>query len=186
MLDTGADTCGNRPKMIHSAAMQIETRPIADLLPYPNNAKMHSDEQITKIAASIKEFGFNNPVLIDQDGGIIAGHGRIEAARKLNMQDAPTITLAHLSEAQKKAYILADNRLAEVGSEWDLDLVSIELEQIAELDLDINMTGFDFSFIDHPEFDPATEEEQGSLGELQPKYIECPHCKTVFDSNDET
>ena len=140
--------------------MQIESRNIADLLPYPNNAKLHSEEQITKIAASIKEFGFNNPVLIDQDGGIIAGHGRVDAARKLNLSDVPTITLAHLTEAQKKAYILADNRLSEIGSEWDLDLVSIELEGLLDLDMDIDLTGFDDSWLQVEEAEGLTDEDE--------------------------
>lgn len=144
--------------------MQIENRNLSDLLPYPNNAKTHSDEQIAKIAASIKEFGFNNPVLVDNDGGIIAGHGRVDAARKLNLTELPTITLGHLTEAQKKAYILADNRLAEIGSEWDLDLVALELDQIAELDLDIDLTGFDDSLmisgevVDFPELASGDKE----------------------------
>jgi hypothetical protein len=126
--------------------MIIENRNLSDLLPYPNNAKTHSDEQIAKIAASIKEFGFNNPVLVDSDGGIIAGHGRVDAARKLNLTELPTITLGHLTEAQKKAYILADNRLAEIGSEWDIGMVSLELEDLDIAGFDTVLTGFDDDF----------------------------------------
>ena len=92
--------------------MEIKQRNIDKLIPYANNARTHTQEQIAKIAASIKEFGFCNPVLIDKDDGIIAGHGRIEAARKLGLKEVPTITLGHLTDAQRKAYILADNRMA--------------------------------------------------------------------------
>ncbi len=92
--------------------MEIKQRKINDLIPYANNARMHSPEQVAKIASSIKEFGFCNPVLIDKDGGIIAGHGRVEAARKLGLEEVPTITLGHLTDTQRKAYILADNRMA--------------------------------------------------------------------------
>ena len=160
--------------------MIIENRNLSDLLPYPNNAKTHSDEQIAKIAASIKEFGFNNPVVVDNDGGIIAGHGRVDAARKLNLTELPTITLGHLTEAQKKAYILADNRLAEIGSEWDLDLVALELDQIAELDLDIDLTGFDDDFINN--FAPVGVDEQGDLSTTDPVMVKCPNCGNSFDA----
>jgi ParB-like chromosome segregation protein Spo0J len=126
--------------------MEIKQKNPADLIPYANNAKQHSDEQITKIAASIKEFGFNAPVLIDDDNGIIAGHGRVSASIKLNLTEVPTINLSHLSEAQKKAYILADNRLGEVGTEWDFDLLSLELQALSDCDFDIDLTGFDDSY----------------------------------------
>lgn len=112
-----------------------------DLIPYANNARTHSDEQVTQIASSIKEFGFTNPVLIDSDNGIIAGHGRIQAALKLDMVEVPTICLENLTKPQIKAYILADNRLAE-NAGWDLDLVSIELQELKDLDFDIELTGF--------------------------------------------
>ncbi len=123
----------------------MENRNPADLIPYANNAKTHSDEQITAIAASIKEFGFNAPVLIDGENGIIAGHGRIRAAIKLKLDEVPVVELTHLTPAQKKAYILADNRLGEIGTDWNLDLVSVELESIAEM-------GKDYPFLDFDEF----------------------------------
>ena len=115
----------------------------ATLIPYINNAKTHSDKQVNMIAASIKEFGFNNPILIDGENGVIAGHGRLMAANKLGLETVPTIELAHLSEAQKKAYILADNRLGEVHTEWDMELVNTELQFLDELDFDVELTGFD-------------------------------------------
>ena len=90
---------------------------VADLIPYVRNSRTHSDEQVTKIAASIKEFGFLSPVIIDGENGIIAGHGRVMAAKKLGLDEVPVIKASHLTDAQRRAYVIADNRLAEVGSE---------------------------------------------------------------------
>jgi DNA modification methylase len=120
---------------------QLIEKNIKDLIPYCNNSRTHSDEQVLQIASSIKEFGFTNPVLIDGQGGIIAGHGRVMAAQKLKMDEVPTITLSDLSEAQKKAYIIADNKLA-LNSGWDDELLKIELEQLKELDFDLGLIGF--------------------------------------------
>jgi len=123
------------------SSLKIEYKKIKELIPYCNNSRTHSDEQVLQIASSIKEFGFTNPVLIDDQGGIIAGHGRIMAAQKLKMDEVPTITLSDLSEAQKKAYIIADNKLA-LNSGWDDELLKIELEQLKELDFDLGLIGF--------------------------------------------
>ena len=123
------------------SGLKVEYKNIKDLIPYCNNSRTHSDEQVLQIASSIKEFGFTNPVLIDDQGGIIAGHGRIMAAQKLKMDEVPTITLSDLSEAQKKAYIIADNKLA-LNSGWDDELLKIELEQLKELDFDLGLIGF--------------------------------------------
>lgn len=114
---------------------------IVDLIPYANNSRTHSDEQINKIAASIKEFGFLNPVIIDSDGGIIAGHGRVMAAKKLGIEEAPVVDASHLTEAQKKAYIIADNRLA-LDAGWDEEILMHELEDIASFQFDIDVIGF--------------------------------------------
>jgi DNA modification methylase len=114
---------------------------ITDLIPYANNARTHSDEQVTQIASSIKEFGFTNPVLIDKDNGIIAGHGRVMAAKKLGLVEVPTIMLDHLTDAQRKAYILADNRIA-LNSGWDIELLSLELKDL-DSDIDLSTLGFD-------------------------------------------
>ena len=111
------------------------------LAPYPNNARTHSDAQIEKIAKSIQEFGFLNPVLINKDNMIIAGHGRVMAAEKLGMKQVPCLRVEHLTEAQVKAYILADNKLAEDAG-WDMELVSRELEELKDMDFDIELTGF--------------------------------------------
>jgi len=123
------------------SGLKVEYKNIKELIPYCNNSRTHSDEQVLQIASSIKEFGFTNPVLIDGQGGIIAGHGRIMAAQKLKMDEVPTITLSGLSEAQKKAYIIADNKLA-LNSGWDDELLKIELEQLKELDFDLGLIGF--------------------------------------------
>ena len=120
---------------------------ISDLIPYVNNSRTHSDEQVGQIAASIKEFGFTNPVLIDEQGGLIAGHGRVIAAKKLGLTEAPSIVLGGLTESQKKAYIIADNQLP-LNAGWDLDTLKLELEHLQELDFDLDLLGFDESFLD--------------------------------------
>lgn len=114
---------------------------INDLVPYVSNARTHSEEQVTQIASSIKEFGFTNPVLTDGNNGIIAGHGRVMAAKKLGMETVPVIELSHLTDTQKKAYILADNKLA-LNSGWDEELLKIELQGLEDLGFDLDLTGF--------------------------------------------
>lgn len=114
---------------------------VSDLIPYARNSRTHSDEQVAQIAASIKEFGFTNPVLVDGDNGIIAGHGRVLAARKLGMDTVPVVELAHLSEAQKRAYVIADNKLA-LNAGWDNDLLALEFAELQELGFDLSLTGF--------------------------------------------
>jgi DNA modification methylase len=121
---------------------QIEVRDTESLIPYANNSRTHSDTQILQVAASIKEFGFTNPVLIDEQGGIIAGHGRVMAAKKLGLAEVPCVVLDGLSEAQKKAYIIADNKLA-LNSGWDADMLKVEMERLGELGFDLSLTGFD-------------------------------------------
>ena len=110
-------------------AHQIEKIGIEKLIPYAKNSRTHSDEQVAQIAASIKEFGFNNPVLIGEDDVIIAGRGRIMAARKIGLMEVPCIRLGHLTETQRKAYIIADNRLA-LNAGWDNELLTIELNEL--------------------------------------------------------
>ena len=105
---------------------RYNTASVADLIPYVNNARTHSDAQVAQIAASIREFGFTNPILTDGAGGVVAGHGRLLAARQLGMAEVPIIELAHLTPEQRRAYILADNRLA-LNAGWDADLLRLEL-----------------------------------------------------------
>lgn len=114
---------------------------VDELIPYVNNARTHSDEQVTQIASSIKEFGFNNPILTDGENGVIAGHGRLLAAKKLGLETVPTIELSGLSEAQKKAYILADNKIA-LNSGWDEELLKIELDDLQLQGIDLETVGF--------------------------------------------
>ena len=121
--------------------MELIETPIEQLIPYARNARTHSDEQVAQIAASIKEFGFTNPVLIDGDGGIIAGHGRVLAARKLDLLSVPVIKLDYLTENQKRAYIIADNKLA-LNAGWDMDLLKLEIEKLQESDFDNKLLGF--------------------------------------------
>jgi DNA modification methylase len=119
----------------------IELIDIESLIPYARNSRTHSDSQVAQIAASIKEFGFTNPVLIDADGGIIAGHGRIMAARKLGLVEIPCIRLGHLTEAQKRAYVIADNKLA-LNAGWDTEMLVNELRDLEGMDFDLELTGF--------------------------------------------
>lgn len=121
--------------------IQIVFRPTSDLIPYARNSRTHSDEQVQQIAGSIKEFGFTNPVLIDGQNGIIAGHGRILAAHKLGMKEVPTICLDYLTDAQRKAYVITDNKLA-LNAGWDEELLGIELSELREMDFDLSLTGF--------------------------------------------
>jgi len=121
--------------------IKIVMRKVGDLIPYINNSRTHSDDQVAQIAASIKEFGWTNPILVDGDNSIIAGHGRLMAARKLKMDEVPTIELDYLTDVQRKALIIADNKLA-LNSDWDLGLLSLELEELQGLDFDLALTGF--------------------------------------------
>ena len=132
---------------------KFERVAVDTLIPYVNNANIHSDKQVTMLASSIREFGFLNPILIDKDRNVIAGHGRILAAKKLGLSEVPCVYVEGLTEAQRKAYILADNRLAEF-SEWDMDLVNGELAGLDELGFDVDLTGFEL-----PEILPDAQED---------------------------
>ena len=123
-------------------SLSIDYLPTADLLPYAMNSRTHSDDQVAQIAASIKEFGFTNPILIDDHETIIAGHGRLMAAKKLKLPKVPTITLEGLTEAQKKAYVIADNKLA-LNAGWDTEALTAELRRLQELEFDLDLIGFD-------------------------------------------
>jgi DNA modification methylase len=127
-------------------ATKIEWRSVETLIPYAKNARTHSDEQVAQIAGSIKEFGFNNPVLVDKENSVIAGHGRLMAARKLGMDKVPVVELEHLTESQRKAYVLADNRIA-LNSGWDTSMLSLELQDLKD-DIDLSLLGFDLDELD--------------------------------------
>jgi ParB-like chromosome segregation protein Spo0J len=164
---------------------QIEYISTEELIPYARNSRTHSDEQIAQICGSIKEFGFTNPVLIDADGLIIAGHGRTMAAQRLNMKEVPCLRLTHLTDAQKKAYVIADNKLA-LNAGWDEEMLALELGEINELNFDITKTGFSDDEISlllgDVNFDAGDESDQGQLDQLDPKIMKCPHCKKEFDA----
>jgi ParB-like chromosome segregation protein Spo0J len=164
----------------------IEHLSIDALVPYARNSRTHSAEQVAQIAGSIKEFGFTNPVLIDADGGIIAGHGRVMAARKLGLTEVPCIRLGYLTDAQKRAYVIADNKLA-LNAGWDDEMLRLELNELREANVDLSLVGFTEEEIGGftalvPEFEPGTEGEQGKLDELAPKMVKCPTCNHVFNS----
>lgn len=127
--------------------LQIETRLVADLIPYAANSRTHSDAQVAQIAASIKEFGWTNPILIDGENTIIAGHGRLLAARKLGMEEVPAIVLDHLTKAQQRALVIADNQLA-LNAGWDIDMLKAEIEDLNLENFDLSLLGFDDKFLD--------------------------------------
>ena len=133
-----ADTSALTPM---KTPLKVQLRPVATLLPYARNARTHSEAQVAQIAASIREFGWTNPILVDGRGNVIAGHGRLLAAKQLAMAEVPVIELAHLSEAQRRAYILADNQHA-LNAGWDEELLKLELHALSELQFDLALTGF--------------------------------------------
>jgi len=165
--------------------MKIESLKTADLIPYARNSRTHSEQQVAQIAGSIREFGFTNPVLIDGENGIIAGHGRVLAAGKLGMDKVPCIRLAHLTETQRRAYIIADNKLA-LNAGWDEEMLGLELSDLREVDFDFDVMGFDGgeieSFLNPPEQD---DNPDSSTQEIDPDGFDmeckCPKCGFEFD-----
>ena len=154
------------------AGTAITERAITTLRPYARNARTHSKKQIKQIAASIERFGFTNPVLVSDEGEIIAGHGRVEAARLLGWKKVPTIALSHLSEAERRAYVLADNKLA-LNAGWDSEILAIELQALVDLDFDVELTGFSLAEIDLV-LDAA--------GEADPDGVDAPEDEVEFAS----
>jgi ParB-like chromosome segregation protein Spo0J len=164
--------------------IEIQYKPTEDLIPYARNSRTHSAEQVAQIAASIREFGWTNPILIDGENGIIAGHGRVLAAYKLGETQVPTIELSHMSDTQKRAYIIADNKLA-LNAGWDNEMLALEIDDLKDAGFDLSFTGFtidDINALKTPDFDAATEDDQGKLDQLEPKWIACPHCGKEFDA----
>jgi ParB-like chromosome segregation protein Spo0J len=165
--------------------LKIEYKPVADLIPYAKNSRTHTDAQVAQIAASIKEFGWTNPILLDGDNNIIAGHGRVLAALKLGEKLVPTINLAYMTQNQQRAYIIADNKLA-LNAGWNNEMLALEIADLKDASYDLGLTGFSVDEIElmgkDVNFDAATEEEQGKLDELDPKWITCPHCEKEFDA----
>lgn len=124
--------------------LAIKYKTTEQLIPYALNSRTHSESQIAQLAASIREFGFTNPVLLDGENGILAGHGRVMAARLLKLENVPTIEISHLTPTQKKAYVIADNKLA-LNAGWDMDILGLEIEELKNCDFEIELLGFDES-----------------------------------------
>jgi ParB family chromosome partitioning protein len=166
--------------------VKIEPRSVADLIPYAANSRTHSDTQVAQIAASIKEFGWTNPILVSGDNTIIAGHGRVLAARKLGIEEVPAIVLDHLSKPQQRALVIADNQLA-LNAGWDMDMLKAEIEDL-NLTFDLDILGFDDAelqrILNEPNFEAGTEDDQGKLDQLNPKMVICPKCQHEFDSRE--
>lgn len=187
-----------KPREAQWPADAIERRSVASLIPYARNARTHSDAQVAQIAASIKEWGWTNPVLIDPEGGLIAGHGRVLAARKLGIAEVPCMIATGWTDAQKRAYILADNQLA-LNAGWDMELMSIELGELAALDFDVALMGFpamafdaeplaDFPSLpdgDKPEFQQMTFTLHDSQAEEVKAALEAAKAMGAFDSPNE-
>ena len=158
--------------------MQIEHVSIDNLIPYARNTRTHSDEQVAQIAASITEFGFTNPVLIDGDGGIIAGHGRVMAAKSLQLAEVPCVRLGHLTEVQRRAYIIADNKLA-LNAGWDEDLLRSELAELKDLSFDLGLIGFDSKDLEELFYVPLSED-----GLTDPDNIPDPPAEPITQVGD--
>ena len=163
--------------------LEVKYRNTDELIPYARNARTHSESQIAQIAASIKEFGFNNPILLDGENGVIAGHGRLLAAQKLGLKQVPCIELSHLTETQKKAYILADNKIA-LNSGWDFDTLSIEFEDLKLNDFKIELTGFNLEEIEGLQ-DPLSALDEEDFSNLAGDQKDIFNVTFSFNKEDE-
>ena len=163
--------------------MEIEKRPIEAVIPYASNPR-RNQAAVSKVAASIKEFGFRQPIVVDSGGVIIAGHTRLQAAQTLGLSEVPVHVADNLNPQQVKAYRIADNRTSE-ESEWDEELLVLELEALKAEGCALEPLGFDEDeltrLLEGVQFEPATEDEQGQLDELNKKFIKCPHCGMSFE-----
>jgi len=164
--------------------MKIEQIPVDRLIPYARNSRTHSDEQVAQIAASIREFGFTNPVLIDGNDGIIAGHGRVLGARKLGMDSVPCVRLEHLTETQKRAYIIADNKLA-LNAGWDEQMLAMEFADLKDVGFDLDLTGFQLAEIDKLLDLSGDLGDTPAHGSSEPPdgLTACPKCGCRFDAS---
>jgi hypothetical protein len=157
------DKIGTNKKIQAWPADHVERRSVESLIPYARNARTHSDAQVAQLAASIQEWGWTTPVLIDEEGSIIAGHGRVMAARKLGIEDVPVMVASGWSEAQRRAYVLADNKLA-LNSGWDDELLKIELDSLKDEDFNLDLLGWDVlpDFDANPDYNILDEEDVSS------------------------
>ena len=164
--------------------LEITYQKVTDLIPYVNNSRTHSEEQVKQIAASIKEFGFTNPILIDENRGVIAGHGRLLAAGKLALAEVPTIVLEGLTEAQRKAYVIADNKLA-LNADWDFEMLKLEFEELSNLKFDFELTGFAQFELANIFDDGVREVQQSKTKEIDVDSFDadhqCPKCGFEFN-----
>jgi hypothetical protein len=174
--------------------LTIQYRNVEELVPYENNPRLHSDSQVDQIANSIKQFGWTNPILLDGTNGILCGHGRLMAARQLGMESVPCIDIAHLTDDQKRAYIISDNQLT-IAGEWSPELLRVELQKLEEVDFDMSLLGFqpqelqEFMAPDPNEglTDPDAVPEtpttpvtvMGDVWLLDP-YYECESCHKIY------
>ena len=167
-------------------ADKVEQWSIDKLIPYAKNSRTHSDAQVAQIAASIKEWGWTTPVLVDETGQIIAGHGRVLAARKLEMSQVPVTVARGWSEAQKRAYVIADNKLA-LNAGWDNEMLALELEEIGELGFDIDLVGFTAGEIAGLTFKEKDLYPDSSAQEIDTDNYnmghQCPKCGFEFDDD---
>jgi ParB-like chromosome segregation protein Spo0J len=167
--------------------MKTELVKADTLIPYARNPRKNS-AAVDKIAASIKEFGWQQPIVVDKENVIIAGHTRLLAAQKLGIEDVP-VHVADLSETQAKAYRLADNRLSE-DADWDIEMLGLEIRELDDLGFELDLTGFNntelANLLIEPNFEVGTEDEQGKLDQLDPKYVICPKCGDEFDIREQT
>lgn len=161
---------------------KYEKKNIEDLNLYANNPRTHSDKQISQLVGSILEFGFTNPILIDENNNIIAGHGRLEAATLAGLEQVPCIIIDGLSEEQQKALVIADNQHA-LNAGWDLEVLKTEIESLGEAEYDLDLLGFDerelekiLNLADIPEIDEESNKEDS------PQYVICPHCGKEFEN----
>lgn len=159
--------------------MKINNIKVDALIPYEFNNRNHNEQQVDRIANSIKEFGFNQPIVIDESNIILVGHGRHLAALKLGLKEVPTLQLKDLTETQKKAYRILDNKLQN-DSTWSFDNLELELGFLEDEGFNLEEWGLDTLLT--PNFEPASEDEQGKLDELEPKMVKCPSCEHTFDS----
>jgi len=159
--------------------LQIEQWPIERLIPYCRNPRKN-DDAVPKMAGLIKEFGFKVPIVARSDGEVVDGHLRLKAAQFLHMETVPVVLADDWTPAQVKAFRLAVNKSAE-WAEWDEELFALEIEDLKLEDFDLEL--IDMAAVEAPNFEPGTEDDQGQLDELSPKFVTCPHCGETFDVN---
>ena len=170
---------------------KLERWPVERLVPYERNARTHSPEQVAQIAASIAEFGFTNPILVASDAGIIAGHGRLAAAKDLGLKEVPVVVLDHLSDTQRRAYVLADNKLA-LNAGWDEELLQQEIAALNLVDFDLSVMGWSddelSGMLDPEGIDESAKEYEGSQEYGEDEFSEfehkCPRCGFEFNGKD--